>query len=121
MEEIAFLWQASMELKLGFHIMKLMEEIICWGRGLEYSPTKRTYLMQFMPHLSIKPLRKITGRDKYPWHKKGLEQLRWRTSQSPRCLNIQLQQRGDNKSKEVGVNTINISILIPIDVSGLAT
>ena len=40
MEVIAFLWQASMELKLGFHIMKLMEEIISRGRGLEYSPTK---------------------------------------------------------------------------------
>ena len=115
---IAFLWQATMELKLRFHIMKLMEEIISRGGGLEYSPTKRTYLMQFVPQLSIKPSRKITGRDKYSWHKKGLEQLRWKTSQSPRCLNIQLQQQGDNKSREVGVNTI--SILIPIDVSGLA-
>ena len=35
MEEIVFPCRADMELKLGFHIMKLMEEIISRGRGPE--------------------------------------------------------------------------------------
>ena len=83
--------RANMELKLGFHIMKLMEKIISRGRGLEYSPTKRTNLMQFVPQLSIKPSRKRTGRDKYPWHKEVMSSKDGRLHKSPRCLDIRLQ------------------------------